>query len=151
MAINKSQKSPSISVESLDHISIAVPDLAQAIDLYREKFGCVVSNPKELPEQGIRIAYVGLGNAKLELMEPLDSNSPISKFLEKHPAGGLHHFCLTTNNVFEAATTVNNSGMKVLGGDDLSVGHHGKKLFFIHPKDTLGSLIEIEENLAEVN
>ncbi|MFP6761411.1 MAG: VOC family protein, partial [Rhodospirillales bacterium] len=113
MANNAPQKTTSISVESLDHISIAVPDLAQAIDLYREKFGCVVSNPMELPEQGIRIAYVGLGNAKLELMEPLGSSSPISKFLENHPAGGLHHFCLTTNDVSEAAATANNSGMRV--------------------------------------
>ena len=89
MANNAPQKTTGISVESLDHISIAVPDLAQAIDLYREKFGCVVSNPMELPEQGIRIAYVGLENAKLELMEPLGSSSPLSKFLESHPAGGL--------------------------------------------------------------
>jgi len=151
VANNAPQKTTSISVESLDHISIAVPDLAQAIDLYREKFGCVVSNPMELPEQGIRIAYVGLGNAKLELMEPLGSSSPISKFLENHPEGGLHHFCLTTNDVSEAAATANNSGMRVLGGDTLTIGHHGKKLFFIHPKDTLGSLIEIEETLAKDN
>jgi len=151
VANNAPQKTTSISVESLDHISIAVPDLAQAIDLYREKFGCVVSNPMELPEQGIRIAYVGLGNAKLELMEPLGSSSPISKFLENHPEGGLHHFCLTTNDVSEAAATANNSGMRILGGDTLTIGHHGKKLFFIHPKDTLGSLIEIEETLAKDN
>jgi methylmalonyl-CoA/ethylmalonyl-CoA epimerase len=105
----------------------------------------------ELPEQGIRIAYVGLGNAKLELMEPLGSSSPISKFLENHPEGGLHHFCLTTNDVSEAAATANNSGMRILGGDTLTIGHHGKKLFFIHPKDTLGSLIEIEETLAKDN
>ena len=140
-----------ISVESLDHIAIAVPNLAQALELYRNKFGFSVSDPMELPEQGIRIAYVDLGNAKLELMEPLDSNSPISKFLENHPAGGLHHFCLTTNDVFEAAATAKNSGMRVLGGDELNIGHHGKKLFFIHPKDTLGSLIEIEETEAKVN
>ena len=151
MANNVPQKTTSISVERLDHISIAVPDLAQAIDLYREKFGCVVSNPMELPEQGIRIAYVGLGNAKLELMEPLGSSSPISKFLENHPVGGLHHFCLTTNDVSEAAATANSCGMRVLGGDTPTVGHHGRKLFFIHPKDTFGSLIEIEESLATDN
>ena len=143
------QKAAGMSVESLDHIAIAVPDLAEAINFYRDQFGCFVSDPKELPEQGIRIAYVELRNASLELMEPLGSNSPISKFLENHPAGGLHHFCLTTEDVFKAVATAKHTGMRVLGGDNLTIGHHGKKLFFIHPKDTHGSLIEIEETLNQ--
>ena len=145
---NTLQEPNNISVNGLDHIAIVVPDLVRAIEFYRKKFGCVVTDPVELSEQSIRIAYVELGNAKLELMEPLGPGSPISKFLEKHPSGGMHHFCLTTQNAFDAAKSATDSGMQVLGEETLTTGHHGRKLFFIHPKDTLGSLIEIEESVS---
>ena len=143
-----SQEPNNMSINGLDHIAIVVPDLAQAIEFYKQKFGFIVSDPMDLPAQSIRMAYVELGNAKLELMEPLGPGSPISKFLEKHPSGGIHHFCLTTQNAFDAAKSATNSGMQVLGEETLTTGHHGRKLFFIHPKDTLGSLIEIEESLS---
>ena len=145
---NLPKKAKNIPIDGLGHISLAVPDLLEAIKFYRENFGFVVSDPQDFAAQGIRMAYVELGNAKLELMEPLGSNSPISNFLERNPNGGLHHFCLTTENAFEAAAFATNSGMRVLGGETITTGHHGRKLFFIHPKDTLGSLIEIEESVS---
>ena len=144
---NTSQEANNISINGLDHVAIVVPDLVKAIEFYKQKFGCVVSDPLDIPAQSIRMAYVELGNAKLELMEPVGPGSPISKFLEKNPSGGIHHFCLTTQNASDAAKSATDSGMHVLGEESLTTGHHGRKLFFIHPKDTLGSLIEIEESL----
>ena len=151
MSGNLPKKANHIPIDGLDHISLAVPNLGQAISFYRNNFGFLVTEPHELPAQGIRMAYVELGNAKLELMEPLGANSPISNFLEKHPNGGLHHICLTTENVCEAAKLVTKSGMRVLGGETIATGHHGRKLFFVHPKDTLGALIEIEESASEIS
>ena len=150
MSGNLPKKASHIPIDGLDHISLAVPDLGRAISFYQKNFGLLVTEPHELPAQGIRMAYVELGNAKLELMEPLGPNSPISNFLEKHPNGGLHHFCLTTENATKAARLATDSGMRVLGDEVIATGHHGRKLFFIHPKDTLGSLIEIEELNSEI-
>ena len=139
-----------VEIGGLDHISIVVPNLLKALYLYRESFGCAVSDPVEVPEQGVRIAYVYLTNAKLELMEPLGQNSPISNFLKKNPRGGLHHVCLTTQDVGEAVTSVLASGMNILGDSAPKTGHHGRKLFFINPKDTFGTLIEIEESVSSI-
>ena len=132
-------KPPPIPASELDHVSIAVPDLAAAADFYRDTFGCEVSEPIDLPDQGMRIAYVTLANAKIELMEPTDPSSTIAKFIERNPAGGLHHFCLTTADVVNAAKATE---QRIVGQ---GVSHHGRKLFFIHPKDAHGALIEIEE------
>ncbi len=133
-------KTPPIPAGELDHVSIAVPNLAAAADFYRDTFGCEVSDPIEIPGQGIRIAYVSLANAKIELMEPTDPTSAIAKFIERNPKGGLHHLCLTTPNADEAARA---TGLRVIGQ---GVSHDGRKLFFLHPKDAHGTLIEIEED-----
>ena len=146
MACEISESVDEVSIIELDHVSMAVPNLIQALDLYRKNFGCTVSDPIEVPEQGVRLAYVYLKNTKLELMEPLGHSSPIVNFLNKHPAGGLHHICFTSKDANGAVKAAMDSGMGVLGGDSLKVGHHGRKLFFINPKDTFGSLIEIEES-----
>lgn len=134
---------PPIPVTGFDHISLAVPDLDAAMALYRDQFGCTVGEPIEIPKQGIRMAYVDLGNAKIELMEPLDETSPIAKFIERNPAGGIHHFCLTTENAESAARAATAASLRVLGTP--APGHHGRDLFFLHPKDMLGTLIEVEE------
>jgi methylmalonyl-CoA/ethylmalonyl-CoA epimerase len=133
-------KPPAIPANALDHVSIAVPDLAAAAEFYRDTFGCEVSDPIDLPDQGMRIAYVILANAKIELMEPTDPTSTIAKFIERNPAGGLHHFCLTTPDVDRAAEATEH---RIVGE---GVSHHGRKLFFLHPKDAHGTLIEIEED-----
>lgn len=132
-----------IPAQDLDHVSIAVPDLDAATAMYRERFGCTVTDPIVIAAQGIRMAYVQLGNAKIELMEPLDETSPVAAFIARNPAGGIHHLCLTTENADDAATAATEAGVRVLGKP--GPGHHGRQLFFIHPKDSLGTLIEIEE------
>ena len=129
-----------IPAQGLDHVSITVPDLDTAIRLYRERFGCEVSKPSENPGQGVRMAMIQLENARIELMEPLGNDSPIAKFLERNPAGGIHHFCLTTPDVVSAAAAASKNGLRVLGEPTPD-----SRLFFIHPKDSMGALIEIEE------
>lgn len=133
-----------IPVNGFDHVAIAVPDLEIAMKFYAGKFGCETSKPFIVGTQNIRMAYVYLGNAKLELMEPLGEGSPISKFLERNPQGGIHHICLKVPDVAAAAEGASQVGIRRLGADKLAKGHEGQDLFFMHPKDTLGTLIEIE-------
>ena len=146
MENNGSEKNKKIKIKGLDHLSVAVPDLEKAIEFYQNSFGCEVSNTKILENQGVKIAYVDLGNVQLELMEPYGEASPIKKFLDRNTSGGIHHFCLRTEDFEGALQTTKQEGMQVLGDGFASISHHGKKFFFIHPKDTFGSLIEIEED-----
>lgn len=134
-----------IPSDVLDHVSIAVPDLDVAADFYRNTFGCAVGDAIDVPEQGMRIAYVALANIKIELMQPLDGASAVGKFLARNPAGGLHHVCMATPDADEAAKAAPDAGLRVLGDGTPKPGHHGRKLFFLHPKDCAGTLIEIEE------
>ena len=133
-----------IPVIGFDHVAIAVPNLEAAMKFYNERFGCETSKPFIVGTQNIRMAYAYLGNAKLELMEPLGKGSPISKFLERNPRGGIHHICLKVPDVGAAAEGASRVGLRRLGGDKLTKGHEGQDLFFMHPRDTLGTLIEIE-------
>jgi methylmalonyl-CoA/ethylmalonyl-CoA epimerase len=138
---------PTIPIDKLDHISIAVPSLDLASKFYIETFGCEVSDPIDLPNQKMRIAYVILSNVKIELMEATGPGSTLTKFLERNPAGGIHHFCLTTPDITVAAKGARAKEIKVIGD---GVSHDNKNLFFMHPKDSLGSLIEIEENKKDI-
>ena len=134
-----------IPATRLEHVALAVPDLDAAITFYSETFGLSVSETVVSPEQGVRMAYVHLGNAKLELMEPVGDASPIAKFVSQHPSGGIHHICVETDDADKAIAGAGDAGLRVLGDGTAKPGHHGKKLFFLHPKDTLGALMEIEE------
>ena len=134
-----------IPVKRLEHVALAVPDLEAAISLYSETFGLQVSETIVSPEQGVRMAYVYLGNTKLELMEPVGEASPIAKFVSQHPSGGIHHICVETDDTNRAIAGARNANLRILGDGNAVRGHHGKKLFFLHPKDTLGALMEIEE------
>ncbi|NQV56355.1 MAG: methylmalonyl-CoA epimerase [Rhodospirillales bacterium] len=136
---------PPIPSQTLDHISIAVPDLEAAAEFYRATFGAEVDDAIEIPEQGMRMAYVRLANAKIELMQPTDDASPVGKFIQRNPAGGIHHLCFATPDADQAATDAGAAGLRIVGGGAPKPGHHGRKLFFLHPKDAIGTLIEVEE------
>jgi len=136
-------ETPTIQVSKLDHISIAVPNLELASKFYKETFECEVSDPIDIPKQKMRIAYVILSNVKIELMEPTSSDSAVTNFLERNPSGGIHHFCLTTPNTVTAASSARLRNIRVISE---GLSHNKKDLFFMHPKDSLGCLIEIEEN-----
>ena len=129
----------------LNHIAIAVADLKSASDLYRLAFNAKVSTPQALKEHGVTTVFVELDNTKLELLEPLGTDSPIAKFVENNPAGGIHHYCIEVEDIQAAIKTAKDHGIRVLGNGDSKIGAHGKPVVFIHPKDMLGCLVEFEE------
>jgi methylmalonyl-CoA/ethylmalonyl-CoA epimerase len=134
-----------IKATGLSHIGIVVPDLATASRVFRERFACTVSAPIEVAAQKVRIAYVELGNARLELIEPSAPDSPITKFLERRPEGGLHHVALTVADAGEAAEGARAEGFRILGSGAPVPGHHGRPLFFLDPRALFGTLTEIEQ------
>ncbi|MGX5723102.1 methylmalonyl-CoA epimerase [Shinella zoogloeoides] len=129
----------------VNHIAIAVPDLAAATATYRDTLGATVSAPQALPEHGVTVVFVELPNTKVELLEPLGEGSPIAAFLEKAPTGGMHHICYEVDDILAARDRLVASGARVLGDGTPKTGAHGKPVLFLHPKDFLGTLVELEE------
>ncbi|CUX58388.1 Putative glyoxalase I family protein; putative Methylmalonyl-CoA epimerase [Agrobacterium fabrum str. J-07] len=128
----------------LNHVAIAVPDLAQASAQYRD-LGATVSERQDLPEHGVTVVFVELPNIKIELLYPLGEGSPIAGFLEKNPAGGVHHLCFETSDIDAASGRINEIGARVLGDGKPKIGAHGKPVIFAHPKDFQGTLVEFEQ------
>ena len=129
----------------LNHVAIAVPDLEAGARAYRGALGAQVSAPQALPEHGVTVVFVELPNAKIELLEPLGEESPIAGFLEKNPAGGMHHICYEVDDILAARDALKVAGARVLGSGEPAIGAHGKPVLFLHPKDFCGTLIEIEQ------
>ena len=129
----------------LNHVAIAVPDLAAASALYRGTLGATVSEPLDLPEHGVTTVFVTLPNTKLELLHPLGEDSPIAGFLAKSPAGGIHHLCYEVDDIHAARDRLVAEGARVLGDGEPRTGAHGKPVIFLHPKDFCGTLIELEQ------
>ena len=129
----------------LNHVAIAVPDLAAATARYRDTLGAAVSPPQALPEHGVTVVFVELENTKTELLEPLGEGSPIAAFLERNPAGGIHHMCYEVTDIIAARDQLKAQGVRVLGGGEPKIGAHGHPVLFLHPKDFDGTLIELEE------
>ena len=129
----------------LNHVAIAVPDLAAAARLYAEALGAEVSAALPQPDHGVRVVFVTLPNTKIELLEPLGADSPIAAFLARNPAGGIHHICYEVEDIRAARDRLKASGARVLGDGEPRTGAHGKPVLFLHPKDFLGSLIELEQ------
>ena len=132
-------------IGTLNHVAIVVPDLKAAARCYRDTFGAEVSAPVDLPEHGVTTVFVSLANTKLELLHPLGDDSPVAKFLELHPAGGIHHLCFEVEDIALATEILAAEGVRILGHGEPSIGAHGKPVVFLHPKDCFGTLIEIEE------
>lgn len=129
----------------LNHVAIAVPDLAQASAAYRDVLGADVSAPLPLPEHGVTTVFVTLPNTKIELLEPLGAASPIAKFLERNADGGIHHLCYEVDDIRRARDRLVERGARVLGDGEPKIGAHGKPVLFLHPKDFNGSLLELEQ------
>jgi len=132
-------------IGKLNHVAIAVPDIEKASRLYRDSLGAKVSAPTALPEHGVTVVFVELPNSKVELLEPLGAASPIAKFLEKSPEGGMHHMCFEVADILAARDQLKASGARVIGDGQPKIGAHGKPVLFLHPKDFQGTLIEIEQ------
>jgi methylmalonyl-CoA/ethylmalonyl-CoA epimerase len=129
----------------LNHVAIAVRDIAKAADVYRRKLGAEVSEAMAQPAHGVTTVFITLPNTKIELLEPLGEASPIAKFLERNPDGGIHHVCYEVDDIRAARDKLEREGVRVLGDGEPKVGAHGKPVLFLHPKDFCGTLIEIEE------
>ena len=129
----------------LNHVAIAVPDLAAASKLYAGALGAAVSAPMPEPGHGVTVVFVTLPNTKIELLEPLGADSPIAAFLARNPAGGIHHICYEVEDILAARDRLTAAGARVLGDGEPRIGAHGKPVLFLHPKDFLGSLIELEQ------
>ncbi|MDE3810798.1 methylmalonyl-CoA epimerase [Sinorhizobium meliloti] len=129
----------------VNHVAIAVPDLSAAVESYRSTLGASVTEPQALPEHGVTVVFVTLPNTKVELLEPLGEASPISAFLEKNPAGGMHHICYEVEDIIAARDRLRQAGARILGDCNPKIGAHGKPVLFLHPKDFQGTLIELEE------
>ena len=135
-------------ITGLSHVSIAVPSLEAAAKRLKEVYGLGVGAVMVNEEQGIRLAYVELGNARIELMEPARPGSSISKFLDHHPGGGIHHFCLGVDEIVTTAAAISGKGARVLGEAGETRNVHGERIAFVHPKDFFGALVELEEHKA---
>ena len=129
----------------LNHVAIVVPDLAAAAALYRDTLGARVSPPLALPAHGVTVVFVELPNTKIELLEPLGTDSPVAGFLAKNPSGGMHHLCYEVPDIIVARDRLKASGARVLGDGEPRIGAHDKPVLFLHPKDFCGTLIEIEQ------
>jgi len=128
-----------------NHVAIAVPDLAAAVIIYRDTLGAEVSAPLAQPEHGVTVAFVTLPNTKVELLEPLGEDSPLAGFLERNPAGGVHHLCFEVDDIIAARDRLSAEGARVLGDGEPKTGAHGKPVLFLHPKDFCGTLVELEQ------
>lgn len=129
----------------LNHIAIAVPDLEKATAMYRDVLGAKVSAATDEPDHGVTVVFVELPNTKVELLYPLGDASPIQPFLDKNPAGGMHHVCYEVEDILQARDRMKAEGARVLGDGEPKIGAHGKPVLFLHPRDFCGTLVELEQ------
>ena len=129
----------------LNHVAIAVPDLDKAVKTYRDMLGAKVSERKDEPDHGVTVVFVELPNTKIELLQKLGESSPIAKFLERNPEGGVHHLCYEVDDIRATRDQLKAAGARVLGDGEPKIGAHGKPVLFLHPKDFVGTLVEIEQ------
>lgn len=129
----------------LNHVAIVTPDLEKSSRIYRESLGARVSAPMAIPEHGVTVVFVEAENTKVELLQPLGPNSPIAKFLERNPDGGMHHLCFEVADILAAREALKATGARVIGDGEPKTGAHGKPVLFLHPKDFGGTLIELEQ------
>ena len=133
-------------ITGLSHVSIVVPNLQTAARELEKKYGLKIGEIRVNEQQGVRMAYVDLGNAKIELMEPSRPDSPVAKFLDRNPRGGIHHFSLQVNSIQASIVELEHQGARVIG-DGMQKNVHGERIAFVHPQDFLGALVELEEHL----
>jgi methylmalonyl-CoA/ethylmalonyl-CoA epimerase len=129
----------------LNHVAIAVRDIAKASNLYKNTLGAQVSAVVPQPDHGVSTVFITLPNTKIELLEPLGVDSPIAKFLDRNPDGGIHHICYEVDDIKSARDKLTAAGARVLGTGEPNIGAHGKPVLFLHPKDFNGTLVELEQ------
>ena len=129
----------------LNHVAIATNDLAKAASIYRDTLGAKISEAVDQPEHGVTTIFVELPGSKIELLAPLGDNSPIANFLARNPQGGVHHLCFEVDDILAARDRLLAQGARLAGSPEPRTGAHGKPVLFLHPKDFVGTLIELEQ------
>jgi methylmalonyl-CoA/ethylmalonyl-CoA epimerase len=132
-------------IGKLNHVAIAVRDIAKASEVYRKTLGANVSAAVPQHEHGVTTVFITLPNTKIEVLEPLGPESPIAKFLDRNPDGGIHHICYEVGDIIAARDQITRQGARVLGSGEPKTGAHGKLVLFLHPKDFFGTLVELEQ------
>ena len=132
-------------IGKLNHVAIAVPNLKEAVAVYKNTLGAQVSEAMALPEHGVTVVFINASNTKIELLEPLGDFSPIASFLKRNPTGGIHHLCFDVLDILKARDKLKSEGARILGDGEPEIGAHGKPVLFLHPKDFNGALIELEQ------
>jgi methylmalonyl-CoA/ethylmalonyl-CoA epimerase len=145
MALERDDGGRRTMIGRLNHVAIAVKDLAAASAVYKDALGATITKPLPQPEHGVTVVFITLPNTKIELLEPLGEGSPIAKFLEKSPDGGIHHVCYEVDDIIAARDRLKSQGARVLGDGTPKIGAHGKPVLFLHPKDFCGTLVELEQ------
>ena len=129
----------------LNHVAIAVRDIEKASALYRDTLGAKVTAPVAQPAHGVTVVFVELPNTKIEFLQPLGADSPIARFLDKNPDGGIHHVCYEVDDIIAARDHLKARGALILGDGEPKIGAHDKPVLFLHPKDFNGTLVELEQ------
>jgi methylmalonyl-CoA/ethylmalonyl-CoA epimerase len=129
----------------LNHVAIVVPDVRKAAAVYRGMLGATVSEPVTLPPHGVTVVFVTLDNTKIELLEPYGAESPVRNFLQRNPDGGMHHVCYEVDDIYAARDRMKREGATITGTGEPRIGAHGKPVIFLHPKDFVGTLVELEQ------
>jgi methylmalonyl-CoA/ethylmalonyl-CoA epimerase len=145
MALERDDGGRRTMIGRLNHVAIAVKDLAAASAVYKDALGATITKPLPQPEHRVTVVFITLPNTKIELLEPLGEGSPIAKFLEKSPDGGIHHVCYEVDDIIAARDRLKSQGARVLGDGTPKIGAHGKPVLFLHPKDFCGTLVELEQ------
>ena len=138
-------KTVKTSIDKVNHIAIAVNNINSAKKIWEKTLGCKISEVTELPDHGVKVMFITFSNIKIELIEPLGENSPINKFLNKNPKGGIHHICLEVDNIQKIKEKIETNGVNILGNGKVKIGAHGKPVLFLDPSDISGTLLELEE------
>ena len=131
--------------KKINHIAIAVPDVKEAALKWQQALNMKKSEIIILEEHGVKVVFLEFSNLKIELLEPLNHKSPISKFLEKNPKGGMHHICFEVEKITETINSLKNKNINILGDGNPKIGAHDKPVVFLHPNDLSGTLVELEE------
>lgn len=136
-------------IGKLNHVALVVQDLDAACRQWKEMLGATVSAPQALPEHGVTVVFIDLPNSRIELLQALGDGSPVSRFLERHASGGMHHLCLEVEDIATARDELLGKGARLLGSGEPKIGAHGNPVLFMHPGDFFGTLIELEEVKAD--
>jgi len=130
-------------IKGIDHIAIVVEDLEEALKFWRDRLGLALDHIETVSSQGVKIAFLPVGDSEVELVQPLDDESGVAKYLRKK-GPGMHHLCFEVEDIQEKLRDLESQGVRLIDQEP-HVMDDGRKLAFLHPKSASGVLIELYE------